>query len=56
MSAVLYSKTVALQFEWRAKRARGVTGRRELFAKLANELAVNVTDHDALMQEIKSLS
>ena len=56
MFAVLYSKKVALQFEWSAKRARGVKARRQLFKKLACELGVNVIDRDALLQEIQEIN
>jgi hypothetical protein len=52
MYVPLFSKTAALRFEWRAKRARGVNSRRLLFKNLCAQLQIDPVDCDELRAAI----
>ena len=56
MYVPLYSKTAALQFEWRAKRARGSTSRRLLFKNLCAQVQAVPIDCDELRSAILTTS
>ena len=54
MFAIVPNKTLALRFEWRAKRARGLVSRRTNFVRLCSEVGARCVDYDALRAQINS--